>query len=160
MGEWANFFIAEVGASAALAGLIFVGVSLNLTKILASAALPDRAFEALVFLITILVVSSLMLVPQQSLTTLGAEVLVTAIIVWLIMIRFDLNAYRKGEIQFRRHAVFNMTLNQFAMLPYAIAGIAILAQGVNGIYWLVPAILFSFFKAIMDSWVLLVEINR
>jgi hypothetical protein len=30
---WANFFIAQVGAAAALTGLIFVGVSINLNKI-------------------------------------------------------------------------------------------------------------------------------
>jgi hypothetical protein len=34
VSEWGNFFIAQVGASAALAGLIFVGVSINLERIL------------------------------------------------------------------------------------------------------------------------------
>ena len=34
MASWENFFIAEVGASAAPAGLIFVGVSINLKRIL------------------------------------------------------------------------------------------------------------------------------
>jgi hypothetical protein len=34
MTGWENFFIAEMGASAALVGLIFVGVSINLTRIL------------------------------------------------------------------------------------------------------------------------------
>jgi modulator of FtsH protease len=32
MSGWDNFFLAEAGASAALTGLIFVGVSINLTK--------------------------------------------------------------------------------------------------------------------------------
>jgi hypothetical protein len=31
---WENFFVAEVGASATLTGLIFVSVSINLTKIM------------------------------------------------------------------------------------------------------------------------------
>ena len=43
---WENFLLAQVGASAALAGLIFVGGSINLTKILSLPALPARAFEA------------------------------------------------------------------------------------------------------------------
>jgi modulator of FtsH protease len=45
-------------------------------------------------------------------------------------------------------------------VPYAIAGITIMLQGLAGLYWLVPAMLFSFIKAIVDSWVLLVEIDR
>jgi len=45
MTGWENFFIAEVGASAALAGLIFFGVSINLTGILSLPRLADRAPE-------------------------------------------------------------------------------------------------------------------
>ena len=39
---WVNFFVAQCGASAALLGLIFVSVSLNLTKILSHPLLPGR----------------------------------------------------------------------------------------------------------------------
>ncbi len=45
MTGWENFFVAEVGASAALAGLIFVGVSINLNRILSLPRLPDRALR-------------------------------------------------------------------------------------------------------------------
>jgi hypothetical protein len=63
MSGWENFFISEVGAAAALAGLLFVGVSINLTRILSLPRLPNRALLALVILLAILVVSSLLLVP-------------------------------------------------------------------------------------------------
>jgi modulator of FtsH protease len=33
-------------------------------------------------------------------------------------------------------------------------------SGEIGIFWIVPAIVFSFIKAVLDAWVLLVEINR
>lgn len=36
----------------------------------------------------------------------------------------------------------------------------VLSSGSGGLYWIVPAIIFSFVKAILDAWVLLVEINR
>src|SRR5260370_34067383 len=65
MTGWANFFLAQVGASAALTGLIFVAVSINLTKILAYPTLPGRALEALLYLLTVLVIGTLGLVPGQ-----------------------------------------------------------------------------------------------
>jgi hypothetical protein len=36
----------------------------------------------------------------------------------------------------------------------------VLTRGVGGLYLLVPAIIISFIKALLDAWVLLVEINR
>ena len=66
MNAWESFVVAEVGASAVLAGLVFVGLSINLDKIIADPGLPGRALEALVALTVVLVVSSLLLVPGQS----------------------------------------------------------------------------------------------
>ena len=65
MSGWDSFFVAQVGASAALAGLVFVGVSINLTKIMSVADLPARALEAVVVLLSVLIESSLLLVPGQ-----------------------------------------------------------------------------------------------
>ena len=47
MSGWEGFFAAQVGASAALAGLIFVGVSLNLAKVLDSPHLPIAFRQAM-----------------------------------------------------------------------------------------------------------------
>jgi modulator of FtsH protease len=46
---WDSSFVAEVGAPAALAGLLFVAVSINLTRILQFPQLPGRAAETLIF---------------------------------------------------------------------------------------------------------------
>ena len=59
-----------------------------------------------------------------------------------------------------RKYFFNMTLTQAAHFPYIIAGILTISIGDVGKYLVVPEMLFSFIKAIADSWVLLVEINR
>ena len=47
MSGWDNFLLAQVGASAALAGLVFVGVSINLTRILSTGSLPVFAKNSL-----------------------------------------------------------------------------------------------------------------
>lgn len=160
MDAWANFFLAQVGASAALAGLIFVSVSISLAKILALAQLPGRALQALVVLLQILVIASLMLVPGQPLRLIGAEVLAIGLAVWTMVVIFDLRTLRSAGSNYRRRAVCRTVLSQSAALLYVVAGGLIVAIGIQGVYWLVPAIIFSFAIALVDAWVLLVEINR
>jgi hypothetical protein len=41
--EWGDLFVATAGASAALAGLVFVAVSINIERILEFNDLPERA---------------------------------------------------------------------------------------------------------------------
>lgn len=159
MQGWDNFLLAEAGASAALTGLIFVGVSLNLSKILAMPRLPNRALEALL-LITILVIASLLLVPDQSKTMIGAELTIAGFACVSIMFRLDLRIRRDTDVKYRRAFLFNMVLSQIASLPYLIAGLLVLAGHINGLYIMVIAMIFPFIKALLDAWVLLVEINR
>jgi len=63
---WTNFLSAEAGASAALAGLIFVAVSINIKKIIEYKGVPGRAAEALSLLIGVLLISTFGLAPNQS----------------------------------------------------------------------------------------------
>ncbi len=160
MGEWGNFFIAEAGASAALAGLIFVAVSINLNRIISFPRLVGRAFQTLILLLTILITASLMLVPDVPDNALGAEMLTVGLCVWLLLVGLDVRNLRATDAQYRRAYALNIVLSQLATLPYLIAGIAIMTNGLGGLYLLVPGVIFSLIKAILDSWVLLIEINR
>ena len=160
MNGWESFLLAEVGASATLTGLIFVGVSINLNKILALPRLPNRALEALILLLTVLVVASLLLVPGETLRTAGYEMLGVGAAVWLVIVLIDVDLWRTSEASYRAHTRLLILMNQLSLMPYIIGGIHILAAGANGLYWLVAGMLFSFVKAVVDAWVLLVEINR
>jgi hypothetical protein len=73
--EWSDLFIATAGASAALAGLVFVAVSINIERILKLEELPSRAQMTVLLLLTVLLVSIIGLIPAQSRTALGAELL-------------------------------------------------------------------------------------
>jgi hypothetical protein len=62
---WGELFLAEAGASAALAGLLFVAVSINLQRIISIRSLPGAALTTIVLLVAVLMVSTFALVPDQ-----------------------------------------------------------------------------------------------
>lgn len=158
--DWQNFFVAEVGASASLAGLIFVGLSINISKIIGAPRLPARAIQALMVLLMVFVVSLLLLVPGQSILALGIEVAAVGVTGWAANTRFDIINYRATDKKFQRSYFGIAFLDQTSLLFYIIAGVATVFIGQSGIYLLVPATILSFLKAVIDAWVLLVEINR
>src|SRR5580704_17593711 len=79
LGDWLAYFAVQAGAAATLTGLVFVAVSINLTRILSVPGLPGRAFDALLQLLQVFFVASFTLVPHQSAQLLATEILVIAV---------------------------------------------------------------------------------
>src|ERR1700761_9479451 len=105
MSGWNDFFVAEVAASAALAGLVIVAISINLNRIVSYPWLPGRAAETLVAPTGVLVVSSYMLVPRQPVGQLAAELLSTGTVMWLMPGVIQLRALGKQHDVPRRSLV-------------------------------------------------------
>jgi L-asparagine transporter-like permease len=160
MQEWNDFYVATAGAAAALTGLIFVGISINLTQILTFPRLVLKASVALILLVSIMCFSVLLLVPRDRYNLIAYEIIGLGLIVWVIITRADLQIYRKALKEFKRLYLFNLLFDQLATLPYIVAGLHILFFGSTGFYWMVPAMLLSFIKSVFDAWVLLIEIKR
>jgi modulator of FtsH protease len=160
MPGWDNFFMTQVGASAGLAGLVFVGVSLNLTKILSSGYLPNRAQEALLVLLLNLVISSLFLVPGQTAASLGGQVLAAGLLAWFALLFLHADSFRRMDAEFRRRSVTAAGMGQAMAISIWAAGAVLLWRGAVGVYWLVPGLLLSYVVALANAWVLTIEINR
>jgi modulator of FtsH protease len=165
MSDWHDFFLATAGAAAVLAGLVFVGVSINLEMIVAKPiyGLTGRALEALVFLMAVLIVTILLLVPGQGMVLAGVEVLAVGIAEWAAIVAIQLQQLRNVrslEPALRRNFKARVVLGQVATLPMVAAGVAVLSWGVGGLYLLVAGVLLSFLVAVEEAWVLLVEIHR
>jgi modulator of FtsH protease len=156
---WENFFVAEAGASAALAGLLFVAISINLSRILGFPGLPGRAAEAILILFFVLTIASLGLVPGQSTALFGTEILAFSACGCVCMLVLQIRDARKPE-QERYWIVARIATSQVATLPLVVAGISLLSRTGGGLYWLVPGIILSFAVALIDAWVLMIEILR
>jgi modulator of FtsH protease len=160
VGDWEAFYSAQLGAAAALGGLVFVGLSLNLAKILTNPVLPNRALLALLVLLAILIVSSFALMPGQSHRALGAEIVAVGSLVIVTGTWIELHGLRNLELQSRRTFIATFVLFELGVLPFVIGGALILLGLPAGLYWVAAGVIVSFVKAVLDAWVLLVEINR
>jgi hypothetical protein len=165
MDEWNDFFLATSAAAGVLTGLVFVGVSINLEKIVAqpNSGLTGRAAEALILLLNVLTSSILLLVPGQSNSLMGGEVLFVGVAtyVWIVTIQvLHLRNWSTIPSGLRAPTVLRVTFAQISTLPTVIGGITVLTVGFDGLYWLVAGMVFSTLAAMFDAWVLLIEINR
>ena len=71
-----------------------------------------------------------------------------------------LPSWQTAPSDLRRPFVLRVALGQIATLSLVVAGIAVLAGGLGGLYWLVAGMVFSILVGLFDAWVLLIEINR
>ena len=53
-----------------------------------------------------------------------------------------------------------MVVTQAATIPMAAAGVSLLVGAGGGLYWLVPGMASSLVVAVVNAWVLLVEVVR
>ncbi len=160
MPGWETFFAAQVGAAATLAGLVFVGVSINLSKIVQSGHLPNRALEAIAILTLNLLVGLVCLVPAQPALALGLEITGGGLTAWALLTRLHLQTARRIEREFRRQGLLAALQGQLYAFAICAAGAVIAWKGPVGADVLTPALLFGFYVALLNAWVLTIEINR
>lgn len=159
LDPWSEFNVALAGATAALAGLVIVAASVNITAIVASRTLTARLGTAVAALVLALVVSCLGLVPAITPPWYGALVLLAAAIAGafqtatarLILIDPDPRAkarWGKSAIGF------------LPVLAYLAAGGLALAESPAALYAAAAGAVLAIIAGIVVSWVALVEVLR
>jgi modulator of FtsH protease len=161
MAGWSDFFLGELGAAAALAGLLFVSLSVNQSRILELGRTADRGLEALAMLFLVLVVTSLPLIPGQPPRLLGAEILGVAAASLLALVPVQIGYVRSLEAVHRRRSMIQVWMNRAALSATALGGLVLAWRGDQvGLYILPVGILMTFVAVAASAWVLLIEINR
>ncbi|MFJ7903165.1 hypothetical protein ACIQ6V_22165 [Streptomyces sp. NPDC096198] len=161
---WTDMFLCAGGAAAALCGLIFVGLSVNLRAVLEMEkreghnSMTGRALEALVALLIVVVVSIVALTPALSRGALAAFVLANAVGSAISPCRAALSGRGKGAppaaVLIRLSVAAALTLTLLA------AGTSLAAGQGGGLYWLPVTFVLAVLVAAVNAWVLLVEVLR
>lgn len=160
LNDWAPFFAAQIGASAALVGLVAVAISINLTRILSFPKLPSRAAECLVILTCALVVSSLALMPGHQISVFGGEALVLGLAsTGVSLVNFGKQAAQPRDISLFK-IVSSTSVSIVSTLSLVVGGALIVYGDNSGLDWIGTSVVISLAVGVLNSWVLLVEILR
>ena len=164
---WTDFNVAMVGATAALAGLLIVAMSVNIGEIMKTDTLPSRAAAAIATLVVAIVATALGLVPGQPHWLYGVEVLAAT----LLACALEANAIRKilrepgtgGGTRFAKSVVGLLPLAGFAIgsvlliVGGAGAGLALVGAGLG---FIAAGSVLAVATAILYAWIVLVEVLR
>ncbi|MEX2105527.1 MAG: hypothetical protein WD810_01375 [Solirubrobacterales bacterium] len=156
--QWSDLFVATAGASAALAGLVFVAVSINIERILKFEGLPERALETVLLLLGVLLASVVGLIPGQSDTALGLELVGVSLVLALVISSFPTR--QDGADEERAWLWGRWGVRLVGTVPLVIGGASILIGSGGGLYWIAAGIMLAITGAVANAWVLLVEILR
>jgi modulator of FtsH protease len=161
---WGAFFLAAAGATAALSGLIFVGLSLNIRTVLNTEKregqnfLTGRAIEALAALLVVLVISLVGLTPGIPRGALAAFILVTGLGSATSPIRALLASRQQAAIGLP--LLLRLVIAAGLTVTLLLAGVTLATGHGGGLYWLPVAFVLAIVIAAINAWVLLVEVLR
>jgi hypothetical protein len=155
--QWSNFFVMVGSGAAALAGLIFVAMSINHQIIIQNTTHKNRAINMLSGFTAIFMASGLALIGNQYLTLLGFEWLALWLIATVIFIRGYVVAIRSGM------SYIGLNLPRLAggticYLAEVIGAIFLILGYSSGLYIAAIGVIVLFAFLISGAWLLMIGI--
>ena len=160
MEGWHDFAVATAGAAAALAGLIIVAISVNLKEIIAGSGLPARAGATVASITAILVGAATMLIPDQPALLLGLQLIAFS----AAALGFEVDAVRRmfatTEGASLNSKIGTAVLGVGSIGLVLIGGVMVAFGSEAGLNVVASGFVAIFIEAILNAWVLMVEILR
>lgn len=153
MQPWHDFFVMVGGGAAALAGLVFVALSINLGTIVQDPTHKNRAIGTLTGFTAVFMICGFALIGGQPLQWFGVE--------WFVLSFAALYIYLRGVFRAKRGSWFGVT-NVRVFVGVAgflaqLAGSLMLALGYSvGLYVASIAMVLAFSSLVSGAWLLVV----
>lgn len=155
--QWNNFFVMVGGGAAALAGLIFVAMSIKPEIIIRNLTHKNRAINMLTSFTAIFMTCSLALIGNQHLEALGCEWLVVWVIAITIFIRGYAIAIRSSMSSIGLNAP-RLAGGTICHLAEVMGAIFLILGHDAGLYIVAIATIILFAFLISGAWLLIIGI--
>ena len=159
LDKWSNYFIMVGGGAAALAGLIFVAMSINLDIIVRNSTHRNRAINMLTGFTAVFMACGLALLGNQSLEALGFEWFLLWLVATIVFVRGYVRAIRAGMSSIGLS--WPRLAGGTACYVAEVAGAVLLVFGHDaGLYIAAVASIVLFGFLISGAWLLLIGISE
>jgi hypothetical protein len=154
--HWHDLFVMLGGASAALAGLIFVGLSIHARAVAKDRLHRLRARNLTAGILYILLASGLVLTPGQGNTALGIELVIGGCVIGGLFAQPPLQYWGQLDADLR----IRMTIALLACAVSVFAGISLIVGAGGGLYVLGAAAVLGLVMNVFGAWSLLLGLSR
>jgi modulator of FtsH protease len=108
----------------------------------------------------VLIVSIVGLIPGQDHVALGIELLAVTLVLVVVLGRLPTIEATSSGTETRSWVLTRWAVRLAGAVLLLVGAASVLAAGGGGLYWIVAGIVFSVVGAVVNAWVLLVEILR
>jgi hypothetical protein len=154
--QWHEFFVMLGSAAAALAGLVFVGLSLHAAAVAKDAMHSWSARNLTAGILYVTVVCALMLTPGQPRWVLGVELIAGGLLIGAMFATPLVLFLPRLPIETK----LRMTVAVCACVVSVYSGISLIAHAGGGLYLLVPAGIAGVTMNVFGAWSLLLGLAR
>ena len=157
--QWNNFFIMVGGGAAALAGLVFIAMSINLPIITRDATHKNRAIATLTGFTAVFMICAFALIGGQNYQWIGVEWLVVTLVPTITYIRVYFRATKMGR------SSVGLSIGRFIVgtacyVVQIIGSVLLIAGHLAGLYLASVAMVLSFAFFISAAWLLITGIQE
>jgi hypothetical protein len=153
--QWNNFFVLVGSGSAALTGLVFVAITINLRGVAQDATHRFRAINMLTGFSSAFIICALALMGQQTSRLIGVEWLIVSLPAMAINTNGYLQAFRLGASSRYALSPLRIVAGSACYLGQVVGSLMLVLGFESGIYVAAIGLVANFLILISGSWLLI-----